>query len=267
MKSALLAGKCVGISISESSEMEGLGLGKEHLEDAMAEIARHLLACGVNLVYGGDLRAGGFTELLFEIVNRYRRNSDIERISVRNFLAWPVHATIPAPEIEQRRKALEGFAELVLLSLDGKEIQLEDRPDKIAPQSPSVWEDGLTAMRRAMSSMIDARIVLGGRTKDFRGRLPGIAEEALLQIESGSPLFVLGGFGGCSFDIVEAMRLGQIKTRDADWKGIEAFRWFGPNDLKNGLTPEENLSLANTVHVDQAVALILRGLLRLNSKK
>jgi hypothetical protein len=263
MKSSPLAGKCVGISISESSEMGVLGLGDEHLEDAMAEIARHLLACGVDLVYGGDLRSGGFTELLFEIVNRYRRNSDIEKISVRNFLAWPVHVAMPADEINQRRKALEGLADLVLLSLDGTQIRLEDRPDKIAPQKDAVWEEGLTAMRRTMASTIDARIVLGGRTKEFKGRLPGIAEEALLQIKSGSPLFVLGGFGGCSTDIARAMGLGRTKLPDADWKGIQSFSKFGSKDLKNGLTPEENSVLANTIHIDEAVALMLRGLFRL----
>ena len=83
----------VAISISESPDMAVLGLSDEHLRDAMAEIARHLLALGVRLAYGGDLRASGFTELLFELVARHRRDADEgdERTGVTNYLAWPVH--------------------------------------------------------------------------------------------------------------------------------------------------------------------------------
>jgi hypothetical protein len=71
-----LSQRIVAISISESADMSALGLSQEHLLDAMAEIARHLLALGARLVYGGDLRAQGFTELLFELVARHRRDAD-----------------------------------------------------------------------------------------------------------------------------------------------------------------------------------------------
>lgn len=54
--------------------MPALGLSDGHLRDAMAEIARHLLALGARL-YGGDLRQHGFSELLFELVSRHRRDS------------------------------------------------------------------------------------------------------------------------------------------------------------------------------------------------
>jgi hypothetical protein len=266
MKNIFLDGRCIAISISESPDMGVLGLGKEHLEDAMTEIARHLLACGASLAYGGDLRAGGFTELLFEVVNRYRPNKAIEKINVRNFLAWPVHVSMSALEIEERRAALEGVAELVLLAPDGSELMADEgAPDQ---QLTTVdWEDGLTAMRKTMAAAVDARIVLGGRTTDFRGRLPGIAEEALIQMQNNSPLYVLGGFGGCSLGIASAMGLRRDGYDLADWKGLENFTSRSSQDLKNGLDFEENFILANTVHVDQAVALVLRGLLRTRKRK
>ena len=266
MKNAFLDGRRIGISISESPEMGILGLGKEHLEDAMTEIARHLLACGASLAYGGDLRPGGFTDLLFEVVNRYRSNSVMEKSNVRNFLAWPVHVSMSVLEIEERRAALEGVAELVLLAPDGSELTTNER----APNhqlTTADWEYGLTAMRKAMSSAIDARIVLGGRTTEFRGRLPGIAEEALVQLQNKAPLYVLGGFGGCSFDIANAMGLSRDRRDLANWKGLEDFASHSLSDLKNGLNSEENFDLANTIHVDQAVALILRGLLRIKKRR
>jgi len=98
-------------------------------------------------------------------------------------------------------------------------------------------------MRNIMASNIKARIALGGQIAKYKGRLPGIAEEALIQINRKAPLFVLGGFGGCSFDLARAMG---INRRDiprsafsGTWSGIEAFRAFGPADLHNGLSPED----------------------------
>lgn len=262
MKEKFLSGKCIGISISDSPDMAVLGLGKEHLEDAMTEVALHLISCGATLAYGGDLREGGFTELLFEVVNRYRLNKDADRILVKNYLAWPVHASMTAAQIEERKTALEGAAELVLMTPDGKKMEGDRPADAPAPDSQA-WIDGLTAMRAAMAASIDARIVLGGQTSGFKGSLPGIAEEALMQIERKAPLFVLGGFGGCSFDIAHAMGIDRRELPRAgakEWDGIEKFRGFGANDLHNGLTPAENQRLAESVHIDEAVALILRGL-------
>jgi hypothetical protein len=266
MKNAFLRGRCVALSISNSPDMAVLGMGKEHLDDAMTEIARHLIACGATLAYGGDLREGGFTELLFEVVNRYRSNKDSDRILISNYLAWPVHASMSVAQIEGWQNALDGLARLVLLDVDGKKMLLSER--SLDPTTPGriEWADGLTAMRKTMASLIEARIALGGQTANYKGRLPGIAEEALIQIERQAPLYVLGGFGGCSFDLARAMGIGRLAlpglASSGTWQGIEAFSKFGPADLHNGLTPSENRSLAETVHVDEAVALILRGLMR-----
>ncbi len=271
MKNAFLRGRCVALSISNSPDMAVLGMGKEHLDDAMTEIARHLIAYGATLAYGGDLREGGFTEILFEVVNRYRSNTDSDRILVSNYLAWPVHASLSATQIEKWQHALDGLATLVLLNPDGKQMLLSER--SVDPTTPgqTEWADGLTAMRKKMASHIEARIALGGQTANYKGRLPGIAEEALIQIECHAPLYILGGFGGCSFDLARAMGIdrrvlpGLAST--GTWQGIEAFGKFGSADLHNGLTSSENQSLAETVHVDEAVALILRGLMRKTRKR
>src|SRR4051794_16706688 len=93
-----LSQKAVAIAVSESPDMAELGLAPEHLRDAMAEIARHLLAMGARLIYGGDLRTNGFTELLFELVARHRRDADVGdvRPAVVNYLAWPTYVTKPS---------------------------------------------------------------------------------------------------------------------------------------------------------------------------
>jgi hypothetical protein len=266
MKAAPLAGRWVGISISESPDMAVLGLGVEHLQDAMSEVARHLIACGASLAYGGDLREGGFTEVLFEIVERYRSRKDEERILVENYLAWPVHVLSTPTRLQSLSDALKGLADLVLLTPDGSRIEFSDRPPVSQPPTEEEWSAGLTAMRKVMGNRIYARIALGGRTSGYKGKMPGIAEEALIQLRRKAPLYILGGFGGCSLAIAKAMGLAEAIDAlgaSAAFPGLDQFERHGAKDLHNGLTPSENRLLATTVHIDQAAALILRGLMKL----
>jgi hypothetical protein len=109
----------VAMSISDSPDMASLGLGQEHLSDAMAEVVRHLLALGARIAYGGDLRAGGFSSILFELVSRYKRDADLgdTRIGVTNYLAWPVHVSISNEDLKRQAESLSGIASLALLDL------------------------------------------------------------------------------------------------------------------------------------------------------
>lgn len=52
---------------------------------------------------------------------------------------------------------------------------------------------------------ISARIVLGGKLTGYQGFVPGIFEEALLSLESRSPIYLLGGFGGATEALAEAL--------------------------------------------------------------
>jgi SLOG cluster2 len=261
----VLGQHAIAISTSESPDMPALGLSDEHLRDAMAEIARHLLALGARLVYGGDLRQHGFSELLFELVARYRRDAaeGDPQTGVTNYLAWPVHILKSASDIEKTAADLAGSAELVCLALDGTRQSMAVRR-QLAQQQPSEaeWSRGLTAMRQVMRAETHARIVLGGRVDKYKGSMPGIAEEALLSLKGGQPLFLLGGFGGCTRDIAETM--GLIPPWEASrpaWPGRAFFGVFAADSLNNGLTREENETLVRTPHVDRAITLILRGLL------
>lgn len=263
-----LSQKAVAISISESADMMAFGLAAEHLRDAMTEVARHLLAMGARLVYGGDLRAHGFTELLFELVARHRRDADVgdARPAVVSYLAWPVHFGKSAQEIQTLAQDLKGLAELHCLGQQGQELALDALSPAETAQLPTnaEWVAGLTALRRVLTAASDARIVLGGHVSGFKGRMPGIAEEALCSLGAGQPLYVLGGFGGCARDIAEELRLVAHRSIPVvTWAGREQFSNLDSTALRNGLDSGENETLARTVHVDEAVALILRGLLRI----
>lgn len=263
----VLGQKTIAISISESPDMPVLGLGNEHLQDAMAEMARHFLALGAQLIYGGDLRQYGFSNLLFELVARYRRDADEDdsRTGVKNYLAWPVHIQRSVDELETQIADVEDSAEIVCLRVDGGSLPIEERR-RLPCQVPTEqeWADGLTSMRVEMMSGSDARVVVGGRVEGYKGTMPGIAEEALISLKAGKPIFLVGGFGGCTRDIAET--LGLIKPRAtliSTWAGRTEFAGYTVANLNNGLTDEENATLAYTPHVDQAITLILRGMMQL----
>ncbi|MBB6487932.1 hypothetical protein [Rhizobium lusitanum] len=257
----LLDNRTIAVSTSESPDMAELGLDDEHLRDAMAEIARHTLALGAKLVYGGDLRVGGFSNLLFELAARYRRDTiGDDKLGVTNYLAWPIHIAKAPQELDQAATDLQGTAELRLLDIDGKEIGLEER-HKLPSHPPTdlEWVKGLSAMRHTMLAETDARIILGGKVNEYKGDMPGIAEEALYSLQGKQPLYIMGGFGGCARDVAEAIGVLEAKSI-RDWPGRERFSAFNGKALRNGLSSEENRVLATTPYVDQAMVLILRGL-------
>ena len=258
----------IAVSTSESPDMATLGLVDEHLQDAMTELARHVLKLGSCLVYGGDLRSHGFTELLFEIVGRHSSgdgNSNLHP-SVTNYLAWPVHILIPLEKLKNTMRSLAGTAELVCLDMAGQPMTMQHR-QQLSARTPTdeEWCRGLSNMRMHMLQQSKARIVLGGRTDKYKGTMPGIGEEALLSLQNRQPLYVIGGFGGCAGDI--AVSLGLVEGRSAShrsWNRREEFESYSVSDLNNGLSRDENSALASTPHIDQAIVLILRGLLNVS---
>ena len=64
MMEQFLRDRRIGVSVSNSSNLAELGLIAEHVEDDLVEVTRYLVAAGATVVYGGDLRQGGFTGLL-----------------------------------------------------------------------------------------------------------------------------------------------------------------------------------------------------------
>ena len=260
----------VGVSVSESPDLRALGLSDGHLRDAMAEIALHVLASGRSLAYGQDLRKHGFTELLLELVGRYRDHPRHSRmIAVTDYLAWPVHIRMTSNQIAAFSAEHEVVARLVFLAQDGARLAREQRL-KLPTHEPDddEWAEGLTAMRTVMRGETQARIFLGGRIEGYKGTMPRIAEETYLSLQARQPVFLLGGFGGCARDIAETIGLADrwAGSRD-EWAGREHFRIYSPDDCHNGLTREESLVLARTPHIQEAVALVSRGLRRIQSER
>lgn len=275
----------IGMSISESpdDDLAARGLGRMHLDHAFVEVTRHLLAAGANLTYGGDHRVAGFSQILFDLVRTYDLPDKPDPERIRNYLAWPLYLSLKAAD----RAALKSVAKIIEvpppddLGIDPKTFIA---PDTVAGRR--IWSRCLTAMRHRMNEETDARIFLGGRLTGFKGKYPGLVEEAHLAITTGKPVYLLGGFGGCTAAIIEALRGNTPESltteyhRDADplyaqmldteslapdtpidYRSlISDFHHTGTTGLHNGLSEADNQRLFETDDIDEMVALVLKGL-------
>ena len=264
-----LKGVSVGISVSESADLSQLGLVENHFRLAIAEIARTVLVSGGDIFYGGHLRPHGYTVFLLEELQKYGRRDRPLKVC----LNWAEHQLLSDEELEVQRENLGLSGELIFLSADDSPVQLtrrtEDRPTEFSADEKT---QALSALRRFLAENTRARIVLGG----FQGAIPGLIEEALFSVESGNPLYLAGGFGGVTLDLLEAINpelVSWFPARNTEpderlQKGIsnlrEAIERTGWRLDGNGLTNEENALLAATYRPSEIAALVGLGLGRLN---
>ena len=76
----------------------------------------------------------------------------------------------------------------------------------------------------------------------------------------------MGGFGGCTRDIAETLGLVDPWNDPRDWPERQLFEDYTADDLMNGLTADENRTLARTPFIGQARQLVMHGLYRLFHK-
>jgi hypothetical protein len=290
----MLSGKTIGLSISESADLHALGFDEMHLRDALIEFTRQLLARDAVIAYGGDLRSGGFTQVLFDLVRVHNSSGAPDAYRpVHNYVAWPLHLRIDE----------DGAAELIKVGRLHR-VPLPDdltrdpgvSPDKFLPPDTRVgryvWARSLTALRERMNERLDARVLMGGKVGGYTGKYPGLLEEAYLALRAAKPLFLLGAFGGCTRAVIELVEGGSpesltrnFQCRDESYRqlvedynsraqakpelGLEpidyeriglAFSEAGPAGLRNGLNIEENRRLFHAVDPDEIIHLVLKGL-------
>ena len=265
-----LKDKCLGISASNSPDLDRLGLLDTHFRMTLGELTRIIIIAGGSLYYGGHLEPRGITDFLINELYRYGRRDRPLKVC----LAWTVHRSMNAKQIAKQEEILGLFGEIYFLSRDGYRIE---GPENEPPQKTFSSEEraiSLSGLRRFMTDNTNARIVLGGKREGFQGSMPGIFEEVLLSIERHRALYLTGGFGGAALDIIRTLR-----PADAEWfpalqnqpspderllQGLEriketvtATKWNGYN---NGLSDEENSLLAASYRPSEIAALVGKGL-------
>lgn len=259
-----LEGACVGVSVSDSPDLAQLGLDEFHLRLTLGEVARTVMMSSGTLLYGGHLDPAGYTAFLQSEVEKHARRDQPLVVC----LAWQEHRERPLSELRDAETALGLFGRIVYLDPDGQEIAAELGRDE-APEAvddSSLRARALTGLRAYMTSLADARLVVGGRRSGFQGRMPGVVEETLLAVRAGQPVYVAGGFGGAAADI--AHRLG--RWPDA-WPALgDGMAAPGLDELsqavsergwpENGLSRDDELRLAASHRPSDIASLVALGL-------
>lgn len=272
LPSNALANVRLGISVSDSPDLARLGLLETHFRLALGEIARCVLVSGGHLAYGGHLRPDGYTTFLMQELHRFSRRDRPFQIC----LAWQEHRKLSVTALKEQQKALGLHGTFVFLNPEGETID----PYVNRSEEPTLEADAdlsrksLTAMRRYMAKHTHGRIFIGGKREGFQGNLPGVVEESLLALDAGQPIYLAGGFGGVTADIIHTLGIddGSWMIRRPDSalpderlpKGLAMLADLQKRKnftgLQNGLTEEENRKLASTHRPSEIATLISLGL-------
>ncbi|WP_299810446.1 hypothetical protein [uncultured Roseibium sp.] len=263
--------KRLGISVSDSPDLHRLGLLDTHFRMTLGELTRTVIIGGGSLFYGGHLQSDGITSFLIEELHRYGRRDRPLKVC----LAWTIHRSLTAEQIAEQKDFLGLFGDIVFLSEDGDRL---DGPHNDPPQQEFTADErakSLSGLRNYMTNNTDARIVLGGKRAGFEGAMPGIVEEVLLSLKHRQPLYLAGGFGGATIDIVRALRPSYaewLPTAEADKDqrdqrlidGLDALKtmaetqkWDG---YENALSDDDNKLLAASYRPSEIAALVGKGL-------
>lgn len=265
------SGFTLGISASDSPDLDRLGLTETHLRIALGEVARAALVAGGQIAYGGHLDPGGYTSFLVHECERYgARNQPFT-----GYVPWTVHARLSGDEIRDLRRSIGLLGQYVYLDIEGSVIDdRENRPPGDESFGPETTKRALSGLREHMTDHTDARVVLGGKRAGYQGRMPGVIEETILSVRSRRPVFVAGGFGGAASDVAVGLGLDPdgwlgVADRREDADIAELLRAADDSGwvcTANGLTVEQNRRLAASYRASEIASLVVAGLTNLWSR-
>lgn len=204
-----LRGLRLGVSISDSADLGALGLLPRHAALALAEIARAVLTGRGGLVYGGRIKPSAFTQFLMHEVERYGGHPDALTLC----LAEPEHQRLSCDELRILDQSLGPYGRIVCLDHRGAEIGLSTVPQRAEPTAGLNGyhdEGSYSALRRHITHISHARVLIGGQLNGFNGAMPGIIEEAVYAVEAGQPLYVAAGFGGAAALVAKALDIDDL---------------------------------------------------------
>ncbi|MGJ8628774.1 MAG: hypothetical protein ACSHXB_17570 [Sulfitobacter sp.] len=269
-----LKGKSVGISVSESPDLQQLGLIEDHFRMTLADIARTIMFAGGSIYYGGHLRADGYTQFLLNELQRYGNREKPFKIC----LSHTEHQKMSADDLSEQRDQIGLFGDIIFLDTEGNPVEFSENEDhKSYDPTPELLAKSLSGLRSYMTKVTTGRVVLGGKRTGFLGRYPGIIEEVIASVEAGKPLYLVGGFGGATMDAISA-----LQAEHAEWfvrytndeqdsnklaKSLVVLRCAAESSQdwkKNGLSSEQNALLAATYRSSEIAALLGYGLGTLN---
>jgi hypothetical protein len=238
-KQAAASGWTIALSVSESPDLEVLGLFNDEDKKVLSAILTPLIYGGARIAYGGRIEPHAFTNFTQEISAQlaaayresggppekrpyihYLRDNDARRGQggAARLLA---HALKLGSYSEIR--LLRGLAANAILLPSGPAVDVyvdrrlvgavEEAAELMAvPRVAEIFSDAtgrdeLADMRAVMARDTQARIIMGGRVAGGAGGTSGVVAEALATLKVDKPLLVVGGIGGASRDVASTLGL------------------------------------------------------------
>ena len=280
--------RLIGVSISESEDQLRIGIGREMVDDVTVQLLRYILKANGQIIYGGNL--GPYTSLFRELSYQYGKYEDAihgiqDKDYFTDYVAWPYSEQLTIDDICEfdhcRVRIIKCGAP------DG--LNTDDfNPFKKRVEDTYLRGKALTKMRHEMETTNDengkplaARIFIGGRSKNFVGKMSGLLEEFSIAVEEQHPVFLIGGFGGITKMLADKIEKGKpnaddfwnFALKDTGYKNVvDYYRNQGEiidysfinslnfASLHNTLSEEDNKRLFHSVNLFEIIPIILRGI-------
>lgn len=285
----------VGISISDViyETFSEHHIHADSLIRLAQDLGRHLLSRSATLIYGGDMRPGGFTEFILDEASILKERLVKTVPHVENHLAWPLY--ISDKEITAWRAKYTQVMTTIEHEIPSDVAEEIDKDTFLPPNSPMnsyIWSRCLTEMRKKSISSSTARICAGGKLSGYKGKMPGVLEEILIALEEQKPLYLLGAFGGVVGDVCNLILKGKVadsltekwqvsynvgyldlQELASTWGNkcnyteiSNVLRDLNINELASqcGLDENEYQRLMTSPFIDECTHLILKGLKKLH---
>lgn len=291
-----LAGFMLGISMALGEDLHAIGLHEGHLQLAVGEIAQMMLLAGGGITYAGALgtHTPDLTGAVVDTVQRYiiSLTQELHRqVGTDPYKAVCLHEgqmfklTVPCVSVRdqmtlqvlnQEANRFASTGQIDILGSNGELLPIHQaQPWEGTPEATAA---ALTAIRKALPEFCHARLLIGGKTRPhsdawpygYRGRYPGIIEEALYTARAGQPLFLAGGFGGATAVLAHELGIGtDLPVSEEALSAVRTIRYYreAVEEIKQrydpsltGLETTELQRLTHTQRGSEMAGLVVRGL-------
>lgn len=248
--------KQVMLSLSENKDVVDL-----EVKSLLAEMVRYFIAFDFTVAYGGNLKYENkklnFMSQILRVLEFYKKEEQAKKNQrIANYVAYPLI-------VDSRMKA-DYRNDINFIEINPDNLPKKDKKKYFS--NNDVWEKSLIAMRKRIVSESDYIIVAGGKKSGFKGRMPGILEEFIIAMKNKKPIYVLGGFEGVAKEIADYLQGKNLSAELEQYKEYleEITDEISIDNLRNGLTFEENKQLFALENHIQIMELVLQGISNLN---
>ncbi len=225
-------GRLNGIRVGISA-----GLSETYAEEFLSKLSSMLFENGADLAYGGNLRKAGTLRAMVKAADNTPEDllKREEKQRIRNYLGYPAYQD---PELKALNDEVKDQVKVFLLSTLSKfechdlavpaenhnpkkpeEDYFTARPrterseTEYSPKRHLAWSLSLFRMRVRMIQDLTALIAFGGKDDgESWGRFSGVAEEVMLALAMGKPLYLLGNPGGATQAVGRLLGLDETLT-------------------------------------------------------